>query len=91
MALHSAAPRFPWDALERILWTGAESAVALGAVWLAEVDTWWALPIGVAVATLKTLIAKRLGQSGTASTLPASKDPAAPVRFTPATGRPSAP
>lgn len=85
MATHSAVvQRFPWDALERIGWTALQGVVGLVVVELADVDMWWALPVASALAALKALIAKKVGQPGTASTLPVSKDPAAaPVRQPP--------
>ncbi|MFF9265802.1 hypothetical protein [Streptomyces longwoodensis] len=82
MAAHTLAVRFPYDALERIGWTTLEALVGLGAVYFAEWNTWWALPISVGLASLKTVVAKNIGQPGTASTLPQSKDPAA-AQFAP--------
>lgn len=77
MATHALVRRFPWDALERIAWTALEGTVGLAVAAIADVGAWWALPIAVGLAALKALIAKQIGQPGTASTLPASKDPAA--------------
>jgi hypothetical protein len=77
MATHALAARFPWDALERAVWSGIEFTTGLVIVAVTPLDTWWALPIGVGLAALKAFAAKRIGQRGTASTLPASMDPAA--------------
>lgn len=79
MTATALAQRFPWDALERVGWTAVESAAGLLIVAVTPLTTWWALPIGLAVAAVKAFAAKQLGQPGTASTLPASKDPAAVV------------
>lgn len=77
MSVHALAARFKWDALERIAWTAVEGAAGLVIVAVTPLTTWWALPISVALAALKAFAAKRLGHTGTASTLPSSKDPAA--------------
>ncbi|WP_186343516.1 hypothetical protein [Streptomyces sp. CFMR 7] len=64
------------DLAERTAWTGAQAALGLAVVELAEVPVWWAAPVALALASAKSWVAGRLGRKGTASTLPASKDPA---------------
>ncbi|MEV6437226.1 hypothetical protein [Streptomyces anulatus] len=64
------------DLAERSAWTGAEAALGLAVVELADVPVWWAAPVALALASAKSWVAGRLGRKGTASTLPAAKDPA---------------
>ncbi|MFE2044336.1 hypothetical protein ACFXAZ_26115 [Streptomyces sp. NPDC059477] len=64
------------DLGERAGWTGAQAAIGLVVVELADVPVWWAAPVALALASAKGWIAGRLGHPGTASTLPASQDPA---------------
>ncbi|MFE3400799.1 hypothetical protein [Streptomyces anulatus] len=64
------------DLAERSMWTGAEAALGLVAVELADIPVWWAAPIALLAASAKSWMAGRLGRKGTASTLPAAKDPA---------------
>ncbi|MFE3378333.1 MULTISPECIES: hypothetical protein [Streptomyces] len=67
------------DLAERSMWTGAEAALGLAAVELADIPVWWAAPIALLAASAKSWVAGRLvGRPGTASTLPAAKDPATP-------------
>ncbi|MEU6614502.1 hypothetical protein [Streptomyces parvus] len=67
------------DLAERSMWTGAEAALGLAAVGLADIPVWWAAPIALVAAAAKSWVAGRLvGRPGTASTLPAAKDPATP-------------
>ncbi|MFD4000836.1 hypothetical protein [Streptomyces rubiginosohelvolus] len=67
------------DLAERSAWTGAEAALGLAAVELADISVWWAAPIALLAASAKSWVAGRLGRKGTASTLPAAKDPATPA------------
>lgn len=67
---------FPLDLLERAGWTGAQAALGLVVVELADVPVWWAAPVALAAASAKAWVARHVGRPGTASTLPASKDPA---------------
>ena len=62
--------RFPKDLLERAFWTGAEAAVALVTVNQLDLDNWLIVPIGIALAALKALIARRVGKTDSASTIP---------------------
>lgn len=64
------------DLAERAGWTGAQAALGLAVTDLAHIPAWWAAPIGLALAAAKGWVAGRLGRAGTASTLPASADPA---------------
>ncbi|WP_228181999.1 hypothetical protein [Streptomyces anulatus] len=64
------------DLVERSAWTGAEAALGLAVVELADVPVWWAAPVALLAASAKSWVAGRLGRKGTASTLPAAKDPA---------------
>lgn len=67
------------DLVERSAWTGAEAALGLAVVELADVPVWWAAPVALLAASAKSWVAGRLiGRPGTASTLPAAKDPATP-------------
>ena len=68
--------RFVLDMAERAGWTGAEAALGLVVVELADVPVWWAAPVALVAASAKSWVAKHLGRKGTASTLPAAKDPA---------------
>jgi hypothetical protein len=83
MAAHALARHFKWDALERVSWSAVEFTAGAVIVAVTPLDAWWAVPIAVVLAAVKASAAKRIGQPGTASTLPASKDPAATA---PATG-----
>lgn len=65
------------DLGERAGWTGAQASLGLVAAELADLPVWWAAPIALVAAAAKAWVAKRVGRKGTASTLPASKDPAA--------------
>jgi len=67
------------DLAERSMWTGAQAALGVAAVGLADIPVWWAAPIALLAASAKSWVAGRLiGRPGTASTLPAAKDPATP-------------
>ncbi|WP_151480614.1 hypothetical protein [Streptomyces albicerus] len=67
------------DLAERAGWTGAEAALGLAVVEVADLPVWWAAPVALVAASAKSWVAGRLGRKGTASTLPASKDPASQV------------
>ena len=69
-----------FDLAERSAWTGAQGALALAITGLADIPTWWAAPLGLALAAAKAWVAGRLGRKGTASTLPAYVDPASLVQ-----------
>lgn len=64
------------DLGERAAWTGAQAAVALAAVEVADLPAWWAAPAALVLAAAKGWLAGHLGRPGTASTLPSTADPA---------------
>ncbi|MGW7473648.1 hypothetical protein ACWGIT_18895 [Streptomyces cyaneofuscatus] len=67
------------DLAERSAWTGAQAALGVAVTDLADIPVWWAAPVALALASAKSWVAGRLvGRPGTASTLPAAKDPATP-------------
>ncbi|MBT2379039.1 hypothetical protein J7E90_17195 [Streptomyces sp. ISL-111] len=68
------------DLGERAAWTGAQAALGLAVVELADVPVWWAAPVALALSSAKGWVAGRLGRKGTASTLPAAADPASLAR-----------
>ncbi|GGZ28088.1 hypothetical protein [Streptomyces nitrosporeus] len=68
------------DLGERTAWTGAQAALGVAVVQLADVQVWWAAPVALALAAAKSWVAGRLGRKGTASTLPAAADPASHPR-----------
>ncbi|MEU3203580.1 hypothetical protein ABZ702_06785 [Streptomyces cyaneofuscatus] len=68
------------DLGERAAWTGAQAALGLVVVELADVPVWWAAPVALALSSAKGWVAGRLGRKGTASTLPATADPASHPR-----------
>ncbi|MEV5680952.1 hypothetical protein [Streptomyces sp. NPDC052179] len=64
------------DLGERAAWTGAQAALGVAVTELADIPIWWAAPAALVLASAKSWVAGRLGRKGTASTLPASADPA---------------
>lgn len=65
------------DLAERAGWTGAEAALGLVVVELADLPVWWAAPAALLLASAKGWVAGKLvGRAGTASTLSATADPA---------------
>ncbi|MFD0343999.1 hypothetical protein ACFVH0_35935 [Streptomyces sp. NPDC127117] len=68
------------DLAERAGWTGAQAALGLAVVELADVPVWWAAPAALLLASAKGWVAGRLGRKGTASTLSATADPASAAR-----------
>ncbi|MFF9074938.1 hypothetical protein ACF1FX_27075 [Streptomyces sp. NPDC014646] len=64
------------DLIERAGWTGVQAALGLVVVELADLSVWWAAPAALVLASAKGWVAGRLGRAGTASTLPATADPA---------------
>ncbi|MFD7428398.1 hypothetical protein ACFV6Z_15320 [Streptomyces sp. NPDC059818] len=69
-----------FDLGERAGWTGAQAALGLAVTELADIPVWWAAPVALALASAKSWVAGRLGRKGTASTLPATADPATLAR-----------
>lgn len=78
--------RLIWDLLERSGWTGVQASLALLIVDVAEIDVWWAAPVGLALAAAKSWVGGHVGRRGTGSTLPESKDPATPPAVSGAAG-----
>ncbi|AWL39658.1 MULTISPECIES: hypothetical protein [unclassified Streptomyces] len=68
------------DLAERAGWTGAQAALGLVVVELADIPVWWAAPVALALSSAKGWVAGRLGRKGTASTLSATADPASRPR-----------
>ncbi|WP_326677706.1 hypothetical protein [Streptomyces sp. NBC_01237] len=68
-----------FDLGERAAWTGAQAALGVAIAELADIPIWWAAPAALVLASAKSWVAGRLGRKGTASTLPAAKDPATPA------------
>ncbi|MEU9400529.1 hypothetical protein [Streptomyces sp. NPDC048242] len=68
--------KFILDLAERAGWTGAEAALGLAVADLSGLPVWWAAPVALLAASAKAWVATRVGRKGTASTLPAGKDPA---------------
>ena len=58
------------DAGERVGFTALEAGAAMAVVLLTPLQTWWAAPLTVAFAGLKTWAAKHVGEKGTAALLP---------------------
>jgi hypothetical protein len=70
----SATSLYLKDLAERTLFTGAEAAVgvfvadqAVGAV---PGEAWWVVPVAMLAAALKGVLAKKVGRSESASTVP---------------------
>ncbi|MFF9690216.1 hypothetical protein [Streptomyces sp. NPDC014623] len=72
--------KLPFDILERAGWTGAQAALGAAVTELADIPLWWAAPVALTLAAAKGWVAGRLGRKGTASTLPATADPASHPR-----------
>jgi hypothetical protein len=47
------------DLLTRAGWTGVQAAVSFGIVGLADVSTWWAVPLSLTLSALKTWLLGR--------------------------------
>lgn len=65
------------DIAERVLWTAAQGALGGITVELFDLPAIYAPLIMAGLAAVKGHVATKLGKLGTASTLPASMDPAA--------------
>lgn len=59
--------KFWKDALERIAWTAVAAALSAAGVYITELPEVWVPIATVALTTLKTLIAKQIGDPNTAS------------------------
>lgn len=58
------------DLAERVGWTAAEAAVAVVAVEAGDWPLWIAVPVATGLAAVKGFIAKHVGRSESASTVP---------------------
>lgn len=47
------------DVVERAGWTGAEAALAVAVTELAEVSLWWAAPLALVLAAVKSWVVAR--------------------------------
>lgn len=63
--------KFALDALERLAWTGAEAAIAQAAVVARDLPPAWVVPIGMAIAAIKAIVARHVGNPDSAATLKA--------------------
>lgn len=59
---------FAKDQAERVAWTLVEAGAAFGTTEVAGLKSEWAVPLAGIFAYVKTLAAKHLGNTGTAST-----------------------
>lgn len=57
------------DLSERVFWTCVQGAVAAISVDTFELPVWLVIPIATGLAALKGLVAKKLGEANSASTL----------------------
>lgn len=63
---------FKKDWLERVLWTAAQAVLGVVAVEVADLNLAWAPVVAVAVAALKGVVARKVGDPESAATLPVS-------------------
>lgn len=54
------------DVAERAGWTGAEAALAVAIVELADVSLWWAAPLALTLAAAKSWVVARKKAAGAA-------------------------
>lgn len=64
------------DSLERVAWTAAQAAVGVLTVEQFDLPPAWIPVVAVVLAAVKTLVAGKVGNPSTASTLPSRYDPA---------------
>jgi hypothetical protein len=67
---------FQRDALERIIWTFIQALAGVYATEVTGLDPLWAVPIAAALASIKTVAARAIGDRDSAATLPAYVDEA---------------
>jgi hypothetical protein len=60
---------FKRDALERVGWTAAQGALGAVTVVAADLPPWAFVPVTAAFAALKVLVARKVGDPNSASTL----------------------
>jgi hypothetical protein len=70
--------KFKFDVLERAGWTAIEAGLGYISVDALDIDKKYTFIAATILAVLKALVAKRIGNPKTASTLPQEKDPATP-------------
>lgn len=49
-----------FDLLERAGWTGAQAALSVGIVELADIQLWWAAPLALVLSAAKTWVVGRI-------------------------------
>ena len=77
------------DISERLIWTGVQAALAITTVEALDLPVAWTPLVAALLAFVKCVVASKVGVEGTASTLPASLDPAAsPLEVLDADGLP---
>ena len=59
--------KFLVDATERVLATAAEAGISAAIVVVSSIPKWWVAPITVALAGIKSFLAKFVGSSSSAS------------------------
>jgi hypothetical protein len=64
---------FILDMAERVMWTALQAAAAIGAVVLADLPPAYVAVIAPALAAVKALAARKLGDKDSAATLPSTK------------------
>lgn len=63
-------PKFAKDLLERVGWTAAQAGVGVITVEALNVPVEWAAVVAAVLAVVKGFIAKKVGNSDSASTVP---------------------
>ena len=58
------------DLIERVLWTAAEAGIAYALVSIQGANDWWVIPVATCLAAIKGFVAKKIGDSNSAATLP---------------------
>jgi len=62
--------KFLKDLAERMFWTGAQAALAIVSVDALDIPQTYVIPIAIALAFIKGIVAKHVGNSDSASTVP---------------------
>jgi len=63
-------PKYLKDLIERTVWTAAQAGLAVLAVNAADWENEWAIAIAAGLAVLKGIVARQVGDSNSASTVP---------------------
>ena len=58
------------DAAERIIWTAVQAGLGVALVLIADLDLAWTPVVATVLAAVKAAVARRVGDSHSASTLP---------------------